>query len=191
MRYGWPGNVRQMAGVLFRAALQCDGSSLTAEHFPHIAVQSRFTGRRTDVTADSEPGAERAGDRRRSGRDALFGGRSSAPARGDRSRPHSAGDRPLSRSHERGRSAAGDRPFDPLPKTRRPRDRYRSLEASTAGRYKRGHEVQRQIRPYHRHGVRNCGLPTAHSFRSLREVRSRSDRSLSSPSLASWTSART
>ncbi|HEX6218971.1 MAG TPA: sigma-54 dependent transcriptional regulator, partial [Sphingomicrobium sp.] len=25
MRYGWPGNVRQLAGVLFRAALQCDG----------------------------------------------------------------------------------------------------------------------------------------------------------------------
>jgi DNA-binding NtrC family response regulator len=49
MRYGWPGNVRQLAGVLFRAALQCDGSSLTAEDFPHIAVQSRFTGRRTDV----------------------------------------------------------------------------------------------------------------------------------------------
>jgi DNA-binding NtrC family response regulator len=49
MRYGWPGNVRQLAGVLFRAALQCDGTSLTAEHFPHIAVQSRFTGRRTDA----------------------------------------------------------------------------------------------------------------------------------------------
>ena len=49
MRYGWPGNVRQLAGVLFRAALQCDGRSLTAEHFPHIAVQSRFTGRRTDM----------------------------------------------------------------------------------------------------------------------------------------------
>jgi DNA-binding NtrC family response regulator len=48
MRYGWPGNVRQLAGVLFRAGLQCDGSSLTAEHFPHIAVQSRFSGRRTD-----------------------------------------------------------------------------------------------------------------------------------------------
>ncbi|HET7605297.1 MAG TPA: sigma-54 dependent transcriptional regulator [Sphingomicrobium sp.] len=48
MRYGWPGNVRQLAGVLFRAALQCDGSSLTSDHFPHIAVQSRFTGRRTD-----------------------------------------------------------------------------------------------------------------------------------------------
>jgi DNA-binding NtrC family response regulator len=49
MRYGWPGNVRQLAGVLFRAALQCEGGSLTAEHFPHIAVQSRFTGRRTDA----------------------------------------------------------------------------------------------------------------------------------------------
>jgi DNA-binding NtrC family response regulator len=48
MRYGWPGNVRQLAGVLFRAALQCDESSLTAQHFPHIAVQSRYTGRRTD-----------------------------------------------------------------------------------------------------------------------------------------------
>jgi DNA-binding NtrC family response regulator len=48
MRYGWPGNVRQLAGVLFRAALQCDSRSLTAEHFPHIAVQSRFTNRRTD-----------------------------------------------------------------------------------------------------------------------------------------------
>jgi DNA-binding NtrC family response regulator len=49
MRYGWPGNVRQLAGVLFRAALQCDGNSLTSEHFPHIAIQSRFTARRTDI----------------------------------------------------------------------------------------------------------------------------------------------
>jgi DNA-binding NtrC family response regulator len=50
MRYGWPGNVRQLAGVLFRAGLHCDASSLTAEHFPHIAIQSRFTGRRTDFS---------------------------------------------------------------------------------------------------------------------------------------------
>src|SRR3954447_1618957 len=49
MRYGWPGNVRQLAGVLFRAGLQCDGSSLTADHFPHIAIQSRFSGRSTDI----------------------------------------------------------------------------------------------------------------------------------------------
>jgi DNA-binding NtrC family response regulator len=50
MRYGWPGNVRQLAGVLFRAALQCEGGSLSAEHFPHIAIQSRFSGRRSDRT---------------------------------------------------------------------------------------------------------------------------------------------
>jgi DNA-binding NtrC family response regulator len=48
MRYGWPGNVRQLAGVLFRAALGSKGALLTAEHFPHIAIQSRFTGRRND-----------------------------------------------------------------------------------------------------------------------------------------------
>jgi DNA-binding NtrC family response regulator len=50
MRYGWPGNVRQLTGVLFRAALLCDGSALTAEHFPHIAIQARYTGRRTDFS---------------------------------------------------------------------------------------------------------------------------------------------
>ena len=52
MRYGWPGNVRQLAGVLFRAALQAEGNSLTADDFPHIAIQSRFTGRRSDVAPD-------------------------------------------------------------------------------------------------------------------------------------------
>ena len=52
MRYGWPGNVRQLAGVLLRAALQADGRTLTAEDFPHIAIQSRFTGRRSDVSRD-------------------------------------------------------------------------------------------------------------------------------------------
>ena len=52
MRYGWPGNVRQLAGVLFRAAVQCDGTSLTAEHFPHIAIQSRFSGRKSDHAPD-------------------------------------------------------------------------------------------------------------------------------------------
>jgi DNA-binding NtrC family response regulator len=52
MRYGWPGNVRQLAGVLFRAGMQCNGSSLTAEDFPHIAIQSRFTGRRNDFAPE-------------------------------------------------------------------------------------------------------------------------------------------
>ena len=48
MRYGWPGNARQLASVLFRAGVHCRNGGLTAEDFPHIAVQSRFTGRRTD-----------------------------------------------------------------------------------------------------------------------------------------------
>lgn len=52
MRYGWPGNVRQLAGVLFRASVQCDGDALTAEHFPHIAIQSRFAGRKSDRVSE-------------------------------------------------------------------------------------------------------------------------------------------
>jgi DNA-binding NtrC family response regulator len=48
MRYGWPGNVRQLASVLFRAGLNCERGGLTAEDFPHIASQSRFTGRKSD-----------------------------------------------------------------------------------------------------------------------------------------------
>ena len=49
MRFGWPGNVRQLAGVLFRAALQCEGSSLSAADFPHIEMQARFQNRATDI----------------------------------------------------------------------------------------------------------------------------------------------
>jgi len=52
MRYGWPGNVRQMSGVLFRAALQSSAGALTAEDFPHIALQSRFSNRASDAPAD-------------------------------------------------------------------------------------------------------------------------------------------
>lgn len=55
MRYGWPGNVRQLAGVIFRAALQCDQNVLTADDFPHIAIQSKFTGRSSDFTPSISP----------------------------------------------------------------------------------------------------------------------------------------
>ena len=48
MRYGWPGNVRQLASVLLRAGVQCEGDALTAEQLPHIAIQSRFTARADD-----------------------------------------------------------------------------------------------------------------------------------------------
>ncbi|GMN02633.1 sigma-54-dependent transcriptional regulator [Erythrobacter sp. MTPC3] len=34
--YDWPGNVRQLQSVLFRAAVYCDGNSLTAESFPQL-----------------------------------------------------------------------------------------------------------------------------------------------------------
>jgi DNA-binding NtrC family response regulator len=49
MRYGWPGNVRQLASVLLRAGLQCERGSLGEEDFPHIATQAAFTNRTTDV----------------------------------------------------------------------------------------------------------------------------------------------
>ncbi|HET9811497.1 MAG TPA: sigma-54 dependent transcriptional regulator [Sphingomicrobium sp.] len=49
MRYGWPGNVRQLASVLLRAGLECKTGSLTTGDFPHIATQSRFSGRLADV----------------------------------------------------------------------------------------------------------------------------------------------
>lgn len=34
--YDWPGNVRQLQAVLFRAAVFCDGDALTAEDFPQL-----------------------------------------------------------------------------------------------------------------------------------------------------------
>ena len=35
--YNWPGNVRQLQSVLFRAAVMCDRDALTCEEFPQIA----------------------------------------------------------------------------------------------------------------------------------------------------------
>ena len=60
MRYGWPGNVRQLGNVLFRAALQCEGAALTAEDFPHIALQSQFTNRTADTTLNLSKVSEAA-----------------------------------------------------------------------------------------------------------------------------------
>jgi len=34
--FEWPGNVRQLQAVLFRAAVFCDGDALTSEDFPHL-----------------------------------------------------------------------------------------------------------------------------------------------------------
>ncbi|MEM7665754.1 MAG: sigma-54 dependent transcriptional regulator [Pseudomonadota bacterium] len=35
--YDWPGNVRQLQSVLFRAAVYCEGETLTAESFPQLS----------------------------------------------------------------------------------------------------------------------------------------------------------
>ena len=48
MRYGWPGNVRQLQNALFRAAVLCEGNALTAADFPQIATESTFARRATD-----------------------------------------------------------------------------------------------------------------------------------------------
>ena len=34
--YDWPGNVRQLQAVLFRAAVFCDGDALTSDDFPQL-----------------------------------------------------------------------------------------------------------------------------------------------------------
>ena len=83
MRYGWPGNVRQLAGVLFRAALQADNNSLTAEDFPHIAIQSRFSGRRSDVSPDIGKSLDRCRNGRRAAGDTIPSGRPSPQPGGD------------------------------------------------------------------------------------------------------------
>jgi DNA-binding NtrC family response regulator len=35
--YDWPGNVRQLQAVLFRAAVFCDGDALTSADFPQLS----------------------------------------------------------------------------------------------------------------------------------------------------------
>jgi DNA-binding NtrC family response regulator len=49
--FGWPGNVRQLHNSLFRAALHCEGSALTAADFPKIAAESTHNRRADDYHA--------------------------------------------------------------------------------------------------------------------------------------------
>ncbi|WP_420607794.1 sigma-54-dependent transcriptional regulator [Novosphingopyxis sp.] len=42
--YDWPGNVRQLQDVLFRASVLCDGDALTAGEFPTIAAAVEEAG---------------------------------------------------------------------------------------------------------------------------------------------------
>ena len=43
--WDWPGNVRQLHSVLFRAAVICDGTALTAADFPHIDAVAKRANR--------------------------------------------------------------------------------------------------------------------------------------------------
>ena len=53
--FDWPGNVRQLQAVLFRAAVFCDGDALTAQDFPQL---SRMIG---DLADAAGPVTESAG----------------------------------------------------------------------------------------------------------------------------------
>jgi len=55
--YDWPGNVRQLQAVLFRAAVFCDGDALTAEDFPQLL---NILGP-TQSTASSAPAQSSSG----------------------------------------------------------------------------------------------------------------------------------
>jgi DNA-binding NtrC family response regulator len=57
MRYGWPGNVRQLQNALFRAAVLCDGNALTAADFPQIAQESTLSRRASDYHGKTLNGA--------------------------------------------------------------------------------------------------------------------------------------
>lgn len=49
MRYDWPGNVRQLYNVLFRASVLCDTDALTEFDFPEITNQVEWDGHVDEV----------------------------------------------------------------------------------------------------------------------------------------------
>lgn len=51
VNYGWPGNVRQLQDVLFRAAVLCEGDALTVSDFPHIASHAQPRALSTQAAA--------------------------------------------------------------------------------------------------------------------------------------------
>lgn len=53
MQHEWPGNVRQLQNVLFRAAVLCEGEYLTPQDFPQIAAQARTGGSSLSSTGDT------------------------------------------------------------------------------------------------------------------------------------------
>jgi DNA-binding NtrC family response regulator len=60
MRYGWPGNVRQLQNALFRAAVLCEGNALTAADFPQIRQESTLSRRADDYHGRALNGASQS-----------------------------------------------------------------------------------------------------------------------------------
>lgn len=56
MQHNWPGNVRQLQNVLFRAAVLCEGEALTPQDFPQIAAQIE-----AQLRSQAEEGSNRTG----------------------------------------------------------------------------------------------------------------------------------
>src|SRR5690606_11974679 len=51
--FDWPGSVRQLQAVLFRAAVFCDGNALTEEDFPQL---SQMIGEMEAATSPAQDG---------------------------------------------------------------------------------------------------------------------------------------
>ncbi|QAY78425.1 sigma-54 dependent transcriptional regulator [Sphingosinicella sp. BN140058] len=60
MRYGWPGNVRQLQNALFRAAVLCEGNALSAVDFPQIRQESTLSRRADDYHGRALNGASQS-----------------------------------------------------------------------------------------------------------------------------------
>ncbi|PSJ40449.1 sigma-54-dependent transcriptional regulator [Allosphingosinicella deserti] len=60
MRYGWPGNVRQLQNALFRAAVLCEGNALSAADFPQIRQESTLSRRSDDYHGRALNGASQS-----------------------------------------------------------------------------------------------------------------------------------
>lgn len=56
--YDWPGNVRQLQAVLFRAAVFCDGDALTGDDFPQLTT---MVGGNLSTTVSGLPAHESSG----------------------------------------------------------------------------------------------------------------------------------
>tara|TARA_R110000782_G_scaffold78276_8_gene155495 strand:+ start:155739 stop:157181 length:1443 start_codon:yes stop_codon:yes gene_type:complete len=61
MQHDWPGNVRQLQNVLFRAAVLCEGDALTPMDFPQIAAQIEMLHNRDGRADEKEASREDSG----------------------------------------------------------------------------------------------------------------------------------